>query len=132
MKQFAFFIFATLLISTAPTSGQLADPDKSAFTKMYTKGCIEMLNRDSDKIRDAYQMSAPLTKQEISNYCECGSSLVADFLSKEEYDAVRQGSRRKPSRDVEEKLKCVVVEKCKKHLNLPDPSQFQYEDCWKG
>jgi hypothetical protein len=85
MKQFAFFIFATLLISTAPTSGQLADPDKSAFTKMYTKGCIEMLNRDSDKIRDAYQMSAPLTKQEISNYCECGSSLVADFLSKEEY-----------------------------------------------
>jgi hypothetical protein len=36
------------------------------------------------------------------------------------------------ARSLEDKVKCVVVEKCKKHLNLAYPEKFQYEQCWKG
>ena len=31
-----------------------------------------------------------------------------------------------------EKVRCVAVERCKKHLNLAYPEKFQHEQCWKG
>jgi hypothetical protein len=105
----------------------LTDSDKKAAYDVLKKDCIGIVTRDSPKV-PRYYSRGPFTEQEISSYCECTASMMADSITQEEY-ALRYT---KLPASLIEKAKCVAVEMCKKHLNLPDPSQFQYEECWKG
>jgi hypothetical protein len=98
-------------------------------------GCVARYRLGHDLKGKPYE--PPFTEQEISNYCECVASSMADLLTKEEWSELILN---KPVKSVpksikdstEEKEKCIVVEKCKKHLNLAYPEKFQYEQCWKG
>jgi len=93
----------------------------------------------------AVRFDPPFTEEEISTYCGCIGSTIADLITKDEYavinfvlEAERNRSlapRRIPPRleaSLMEKVKCVAVEKCKRHLNLAYPEKFQHEQCWKG
>jgi hypothetical protein len=122
----------TLLLASWPASAApLTDSERSTTITVITKDCIKNLIRDSDKIRDYFRMPAPLTEQEISDYCKCSASSTADVLTTEEYNMPFNKGNELPA-NMRDNLKCIVMEKCKKHLNLPDPSQFQNEECWKG
>jgi hypothetical protein len=109
------------------TATPLTDSDKSALYNLVNKGCVEKITRDSPKT-PLYYPRPSFTEQEISDYCSCNAEVLADLITKEEY-AIKSTT---PPASLIEKIKCIAVEKCKKHLNLPDPSQFQYEECWKG
>ena len=59
--------------------------------------------------------------------------MAENLITSEEYYAYKPETLPENiPESVKEKGQCIAVEKCKKHLNLPDPSQLQYERCWKG
>jgi hypothetical protein len=116
---------AGMILAGTAVAESLTESDKSAFAAKVTSGCIADLNKRP------YQ--PPFTDQEISNYCECAGSSMADVISKGEYDVIYdKHAPAKLAASVIEKVKCIVVEKSKKHLNLAYPEKFQYEQCWKG
>jgi hypothetical protein len=130
--------FGLLVPSSPATATPLTDSDKSGLYNLINKGCVEKITRDSPKT-PLYYPRPPFTEQEISDYCSCNAEVLADLMTKEEYalkdfrtDSKSTTPPASVIQSVIEKIKCIAVEKCKKHLNLPDPSQFQYEECWKG
>jgi hypothetical protein len=109
----------------------LTDSDKSALAAKVTSGCIARLRLGYDLKGKPYE--PPFTEQEISNYCECAGASMADVVTKTEYDILHdKHPPAKLAASLMVKVKCLAVEKCKKHLNLAYPEKFQYEQCWKG
>jgi hypothetical protein len=78
-----------------------------------------------------YYHRAPFTIEEIWDYCRCSAETLAELITSEEYNSGKTVPE-SAKESLEEKIACIAVEKCKKHLNLPDSSQFQYARCWKG
>jgi hypothetical protein len=125
-----------MILAGTALAEPLTSSNRSAVTTAFTKHCLAIITRDSSKV-PRYYSRAPFTDQEISDYCGCVALTMADVLTEEEWSEIKDN---KPTKSVSksikesavEKAKCLVVEKCKKYLNLPDPSQFQYEQCWKG
>ena len=125
----AALFLATGTVSPA-LSTPLSDREKQTFSNALMRLCIEMITKDAPKTPQYYSRP-PFTIEEIWDYCKYSSEMIADLItseehpkSKEPWESIRESVR--------EKVECIVVEKCKKHLNLPDPSQFQYGRCWKG
>jgi TonB family protein len=111
----------------------LTDAEKSAFRPKMSAACAARYGLGYDEKGKPFD--PPFTEQEVSNYCECVSSTLADVLTQEEsmfvlHKNIEPSEKLKAS--MLEKTKCIVVEKCKKHLNLAHPEKFQYEQCWKG
>jgi hypothetical protein len=125
-----------MLLGRTALAEPLTDSDKSAATALFTKTCVARYKLGYDLKGTVYD--PPFTEQEISNYCECTSSSLADLLTEEEWAALMllKDKGIYPSKTVDESLKekgqCIGVSKCKKHLNLAYPEKFQYEQCWKG
>jgi hypothetical protein len=132
-----------LATGTAAPDELLAEPDKSVFAAEMAAVCTAKyrLGYDNKGVR----FDPPFTEEEISSYCGCTSSTIADLITKDEYAAINfvreaEGNRslaprRMPPKleaSLMEKINCVAVEKCKKHLNLGQPEKFQHEQCWKG
>jgi hypothetical protein len=127
---------AGMILAGTALAEPLTSPNRSEVTALFTKRCVAMITRDSPKV-PRYYSRAPFTDQEISDYCGCVALTMADVLTEEEWSVIKNNKPVKSAPKIikdstEEKAKCLAVEKCKKHLNLPDPSHFQYEQCWKG
>jgi hypothetical protein len=122
VKKTLFTGIAVLFLATgaAVPDELLTEPDKSVFAAKIVAFCTTRLRSD--------RYSPPFTEEQISSYCRCASSTLADITTKDEYAA--RDRRLVPS--YMEKLRCVTVEKCKKHLNLAYPQKCQYEQCWKS
>jgi len=62
--------------------------------------------------------------------------MLTELITSDEYNAGRGVSPENVpeslKESLDEKVRCITMEKCKKHLNLPDPSLLQHERCWKG
>jgi hypothetical protein len=131
MKPCILALVLSVVLSTAAPAEPLTDRDKSAFAAKLTSDCIAKFRLGYDNDNKPYD--PPFTEQEISNYCQCAGPSMADLMTKEEYAVIHD--KHAPARLVAsmmEKVKCIVVEKCKKHLNLAHPEKFQDEQCWKG
>jgi len=102
----------------------LTERQKAEVYRMFLEACVRRGIKNGTP-------TTPFTIEATWEYCRCGAKTIADLItseehpkSKEPWESIRESVR--------EKVECIVVEKCKKHLNLPDPSQFQYGRCWKG
>jgi hypothetical protein len=137
MLRRAAMIFASVVVldiaATIAVPEPLTDPDKSAFAAAMKAVCAAKHRRGYDD--KGVRFNPPFTEEEISSYCGCTSSTMADIMTKEEYISLTTPNTKPPDKlmaSMMEKATCVAVEKCKKHLNLAYPEKFQYEQCWKG
>src|SRR5262249_40435097 len=126
---------AALLLATGTAAADelLAEPDKSVFAAKMVSNCVARYRSGYDEKGVRYD--PPFTEEEISNYCGCVGSTMADLITKDEYavmNLIRRDVPPKLKASMIEKATCVAVEKCKRHLNLAYPEKFQYEQCWKG
>jgi hypothetical protein len=122
-----------MILAGTALAETLTDSEKSAFAAKMTSSCAARFRVGYDLKGKPSEPS--FTEQEISTYCECVGSSTADVMTKEEYELIIRNEKHPPAKleaSVIEKVRCIVVEKCKKHLNLAYPEKFQYEQCWKG
>src|SRR5262249_54651689 len=132
MKRIATIGIAALLLATGTAHGTpMTDRQKQMLYSVFIQSCVRGLPH-------LWLPRPPLTIEEVWNYCQCAGGMLEDLITSEEYfafkppDAPNESVPESVKESATEKAQCIAVEKCKKHLNLPDPSQLQYERCWKG
>ena len=122
----AALFLATGMAQSTPTT----DREKAAVYRMSVETCVRGITDGKMKSQDYHR--APVTIEETWDYCRCVAETLAELVTSEEYNSGNKPIPKSAGESLTEKISCIAVEKCKKHLNLPDPSQFQYERCWKG
>jgi hypothetical protein len=142
MKKLLLTGIAALFLATGTAYTQTPTRiDKSVIASLIAGVCTAKyrLGYDNKGIR----YDPPFTEEEISSYCGCVSSTIAELITEDEYaliNSLQEAERNRPPQpmppkllaSLTEKIACVAVEKCKKHLNLAYPEKFQHEQCWKG
>jgi hypothetical protein len=121
----------SVLSASAAQSTPMTDQEKSTVYRLAIEKCVTDITRDAPRTPQLFSRPA-FTTEEISDYCRCDAETLAEIVTSEEYNSGKGPIEENVKEDLREKVACVAVEKCKNHLNLPDPSQFQHARCWKG
>jgi|SRR5262249_7925331 len=136
MKKLFLTGVAALLLATGMAhvataqSASLTERQKAEVYRMSLEACVRRGIKDGTP-------TTPFTIEETWEYCRCGAETIADLVTIEEYNLgilpeKSPESAKNAKESLLDKVACIAVEKCKKHLNLRDPSQYQFERCWKG
>jgi len=123
-------IAALFLATGTALSTPLTDREKQTVYRGVLEPCVRDWIKRAPSVPQ-YLPRPAFTIEEIWDFCRCSAEMSADLMTSEEY-AARSPLSESTKQSVREKTECIVIEKCKQHLNLPNASRYSFERCWKG